>query len=143
VVTERCYRRGYIVDPHADYSRLAEVVGGLVPHENLCLIYDTQEEQFAAALPYITIGLERVKNASISWTRTQLLASDARPKGGTDVGRYHPTSKPVEYESKLNRFLRDHDARVISQYHRLRFSPELILFVIRTHPLSWKELSCG
>ena len=43
----------------ADFSRLAEVVRGLGLHEHLCLIYDTREEQFAAALPYLKIGLER------------------------------------------------------------------------------------
>ena len=44
---------------HADYSRLADMVGKLGLHEHLCLIYDTQEEQFAAALPYLRTGLER------------------------------------------------------------------------------------
>ena len=48
-----------MVDAHADYSRLAEVVGGLGLHQHLCVIYDTQEEQFAAALPYLRTGLER------------------------------------------------------------------------------------
>ena len=43
----------------ADFSRLAEVVGRLGFHEHLCLIYDTQEEQFAAALLYLTTGLQR------------------------------------------------------------------------------------
>ncbi len=46
-------------DAQADYARLAEVVEGLGLHEHLCLIYDTLEEQFAAALPYLRIGLER------------------------------------------------------------------------------------
>ena len=41
----------------------------------------------------------------------------------------------IEYESKLNDFVRDHDVRILCQYHRNRFSPELILSVIRTHPV--------
>jgi PAS domain S-box-containing protein len=51
------------------------------------------------------------------------------------LGTSNGTDKLIEYESKLNRFVRDHDARLICQYHRTRFSPELILAVIRTHPL--------
>jgi signal transduction histidine kinase len=41
----------------------------------------------------------------------------------------------IEYEAKLNYFVRDHDARVLCQYNRRRFSPDLMLAVIRTHPL--------
>ncbi len=41
----------------------------------------------------------------------------------------------IEYEAELNRFLPAHDALAICQYNRARFSPEIILDVIRTHPL--------
>jgi MEDS: MEthanogen/methylotroph, DcmR Sensory domain len=51
------------------------------------------------------------------------------------LGASNGTDKLIEYESKLNRFVRDHDARVICQYNRTRFSPELILSILRTHPL--------
>jgi len=182
-------------DAQTDFSRLAEVVGGLGLHEHLCLIYETQEEQFAAALPYLRIGLERgEKCLYIVDENTAAAVLDALRKAGTDVdhylgsgaltithkqetylrqGRFDPdwmigfltqataeagaarfsglrtllgemtwvlgtsngASTLIEYESKLNRFVRDHDARVICQYNRARFSPELILGVIRTHPL--------
>ena len=46
-------------DAKRDLSRLAELAGGLGLHQHLCLIYHTQEEQFAAALPYLRAGLER------------------------------------------------------------------------------------
>ena len=184
-----------MVDAHADYSRLAEVVGGLGLHQHLCVIYDTQEEQFAAALPYLRTGLERgEKCLYIVDENTAAAVLDALRKGGTDVDRYlrsgaltithkqetylkqgrfdpdwmigflsqataeagaarfsglrtllgemtwvlgtsNGNDKLIEYESKLNRFVRDHDARVICQYSRHRFSPELILGIIRTHPL--------
>src|SRR5438094_7038993 len=184
-----------MVDAHADYSRLAEVVGGLGLHQHLCVIYDTQEEQFAAALPYLRNGLERGERCLyIVDENTAAGVLDALRKGGTDVdhylrsgaltisprqetylkqGRFDPdwmigfltqatsesgasrfsglrtivgemtwalgasngADKLIEYESKLNRFVRDHDARVICQYNRKRFSPELILGIIRTHPL--------
>jgi PAS domain S-box-containing protein len=51
------------------------------------------------------------------------------------LGTTNGTSTLIEYESKLNRFVRDYDARVVCQYNRARFSPELILGIIRTHPL--------
>ena len=35
----------------------------------------------------------------------------------------------------VSRFVRDHDVRVLCQYNRDRFSPEIILSVIRTHPV--------
>jgi signal transduction histidine kinase len=41
----------------------------------------------------------------------------------------------IEYEAKLNRFVDNHDIRVLCQYDRNRFSPALILRVLRTHPV--------
>lgn len=178
-----------------DYSRLAEVARRLGLHEHLCLIYDSQEQQFAAALPYLRAGLERgEKCLYIVDENTAAAVLDALRKGGIDVdhyrrsgalttadshvtylkeGRFDPDGmiafltqaiaearatrfsglrtllgemtwvlgksdgidRLIEYESKLNLFIRDHDARVICQYNRARFSPELILGVLRTHPL--------
>jgi PAS domain S-box-containing protein len=182
-------------DTHADYSRLAELVGGLGLHQHLCLIYDTQEEQFAAALPYLTIGLERgEKCLYIADENSAAAILDALRKGGTGVdrylrsgalnmvdrkavylktGRFEPdlvirfwteavsqaradkfsglrtlvaemtwvlgesvdTHRLIEYESKLNRLVRDHEAVIVCQYNRARFPPEVILGVVRTHPL--------
>jgi chemotaxis family two-component system sensor kinase Cph1 len=50
---------GAVNNPQPDLSRLATLTGGLRLHEHLCLIYETQEEKFAAALPYLRAGLER------------------------------------------------------------------------------------
>jgi PAS domain S-box-containing protein len=41
----------------------------------------------------------------------------------------------IEYEVTLNRFLHDYDAVCICQYNSRRFTPEVILQVIRTHPI--------
>ena len=41
----------------------------------------------------------------------------------------------IEYEAKLNYFVRDHPVVVTCQYDCKRFSPEVILNVIRTHPI--------
>jgi len=62
-------------DAPGDYSRLAEVVSSLGLHEHLCVIYDTQEEQFAAALPYLRTGLERAGNCLLFWMKTLPLPS--------------------------------------------------------------------
>jgi hypothetical protein len=40
----------------------------------------------------------------------------------------------IEFEAKVNNFVRDHHVRALCQY-RQRFSPELILGIIRTHPV--------
>src|ERR1700676_4539257 len=48
-----------VSDDKPDLSRLSEVVSGLGLHEHLCIIYETQEEQFATALPFLSAGLER------------------------------------------------------------------------------------
>jgi hypothetical protein len=42
-----------------DLSRLAAAISRLHPHDHLCLIYETQEEQFAAVVPFVKAGLER------------------------------------------------------------------------------------
>src|ERR1700683_5390377 len=73
----------------ADYSQLANVVEKLGPREHLCLIYDTQEEQFAAALSYLKTCLERgEKCLYIVDENTAAAVLDALRKGGTDVDRY-------------------------------------------------------
>jgi two-component system, chemotaxis family, sensor kinase Cph1 len=45
------------------------------------------------------------------------------------------TGPLIEYEAKLNYFVRNHPVAVTCQYDRNRFSPEVILNVIRTHPI--------
>ena len=47
----------------------------------------------------------------------------------TDSGRL------IEFEAKINRFLRHSDVIGICQYDLNKFSPEIILDVLRTHPL--------
>lgn len=41
----------------------------------------------------------------------------------------------MEYEARLNRFMAEHDAVCLCQYDDKRFAPEIILQVLRTHPL--------
>ncbi|MBI5360390.1 MAG: MEDS domain-containing protein [Planctomycetes bacterium] len=51
------------------------------------------------------------------------------------LGNERGVERLMEYESKLNYFFRDHDCLAICQYNYNRFSPEVILDMIYTHPL--------
>jgi len=171
-------------------------------HDHLCLIYETQQEQFAAVIPFISIGLERkekcvyiaddntadavmdamrsegidveggIKSGALavlskkdSYLRNGYFDPDlmiqflkdavdsAKMEGfktlratgemtwalGTDIG----VERLIEYESKLNYLFPTADILAICQYNRSRFSPEIILDIIRTHPLVvYKEMVC-
>jgi signal transduction histidine kinase len=174
-------------------SRLAELAAGLSLHQHLCFIYETQEEQFAAALPFLRSGLERgEKCLFVADENSGSAVLNALGRAGTDVGRYQRSgalilaNKPfvmsgrfdpdwcigflsksieegkdgvlsgmktwlgemtwalaeeiapeiqIEFEAKVNHFVRDHPVRALCQYRRQRFSPELLLGIIRTHPI--------
>ncbi len=51
--------------------------------------------------------------------------------------RGHPGSdRLMEYENKLNRFFPRHQALGLCQYDRTEFDPEVLLGVLRTHPIA-------
>lgn len=163
-------------------------------HDHLCLIYETQEEQFAAAIPFMQIGLERgekclyiaddnTADAVLEAMRAQGIDVDAAVTSGALAvvskreaylrrGYFDPdwmirflseataaakaegfaafratgemtwmlggnpgSERLMEYEAKLNYFFPTHDVTAICQYNRNRFSSEVILDVIRTHPI--------
>ena len=73
-------------DVKPDLLRLGELAGGLGLHEHLCLIYDTKEQQLAAALPYLRAGLERRERCLyIADENSGTAVLDALRKGGTEV----------------------------------------------------------
>jgi len=45
--------------PDGGLHNLVSAIGKLGVHDHLCLIYETQEEQFSAVIPFIKIGVER------------------------------------------------------------------------------------
>ena len=179
----------------SDNSQLVDVVRSIGPHEHLCLIYSTPEEQFAAIGPSLEVALERrEKVLYIAHENSSVTVRDAIRERGIDVDRHHrdgtfinivgekdvyikpgyfdpdwtirflsqaedeakaagfsgirvigemtwaigddaDTGRLMEYELKLNRFLCQRDAILICQYNLKQFSPEVILGVVRTHPL--------
>jgi PAS domain S-box-containing protein len=174
--------------------RLIEAIERLSVHAHLCIIYETPEDQFAAVIPFMRVGLERGEQCMYitdEHTASEVLA--AMRSGGIEVdaalasgalviatkqdaylkqGYFDPdwmieflketaaaskaagysalratgemtwalggdpgVERLIEYEAKLNNFFPHYDALAICQYNRHRFSPEIIIDVIRTHPM--------
>ncbi|MEQ8169471.1 MAG: MEDS domain-containing protein [Candidatus Eremiobacterota bacterium] len=58
-------------------------------HDHLCLIYETQEEQFASVIPFMSIGLKRgEKCIYIADENTGSQVIDAMKSYGIDTGKY-------------------------------------------------------
>lgn len=67
-------------------AKLLQALGGLGVHAHLCLIYETREEQFAALVPFIRIGLERGERCVyIADDNTAAVVLDALAAQGLDV----------------------------------------------------------
>jgi PAS domain S-box-containing protein len=164
------------------------------PHDHLCSIYDTKEEQYAVAVPFIKIGLDRgerciyiADSEAIDDAREALSAGGIDVDGATRSGALILTTKEqtylrrgsfdpdwmftfwneaaveatadgfpslratgetewvlrgapgierwMEYESRLTHMLAGSNCFALCQYNRPKFPPELILDVIRTHPI--------
>jgi two-component sensor histidine kinase len=188
------------IDTIQSLSRTAEALG---VHDHLCLIYETQKEQFSAILPFIRTGLMRGdKCVYIADDNTASQVMEAMISDGIDVdkmqqkgslvilnkqdaylkqGSFDPdwmidflkdatdsatkdgfsalrvmgemtwalggdpgVERLIEYEAKLNEFFPFNKALAVCQYNLNRFSPEIIIDVIRTHPLViYKETVCN
>ena len=67
-------------------SVLINAIEKLGMHDHLCLIYETQEEQFAAVIPFIRIGLERgEKCVYIVDDNTAVAVLEAMRADGIDI----------------------------------------------------------
>jgi len=70
--------------PH--YKELLKAIEALNFHDHLCLIYETREEQFAAIVPFIRIGLERgEKCVYVADDNTSAEVLSHLAKGGIDT----------------------------------------------------------
>jgi len=184
-----------VIDGKQDLSHLSALASDVGLHEHRCLIYETEEEKFAAAVPYLRAGLKRRERCLyIADEDSRVAVLNALERAGTEVDRYLRSgalmiaSSPeiffesgrfdpdlalrslsqvtleegvggfsglrtilgemtwsrerdvspvtlIEFEAKVNAFFRDHNVRGLCQYNRNHFSPEVILGVIRTHPV--------
>jgi PAS domain S-box-containing protein len=78
----------------------------LAPHDHLCSIYDSAEEHFAVAMPFIRIGLERgEKCIYIADDGTEALVREAMSAEGIDVERAIATDSLV-LEKKETAYLK-------------------------------------
>ena len=166
----------------------------LGPHDHFCSIYESPQEHYAVAIPFIRIGLDRgekciyiaddgtvgdvrqamqsegidvdqaiASNALVLSTKeqaylehgsfhpdwmftfwkeaTQLAMSEGfsalRATGETEwvLRGGHGLERWMEYESRLTHTLSESNCSALCQYNRRLFPPELILDVIRTHPM--------
>ncbi len=78
----------------------------LAPHDHLCSIYDSPEEHFAVAIPFIRIGLDRgEKCVYIADDGTEPAVRDAMSAEGIDVERAIATHSLV-LQQKADAYLR-------------------------------------
>lgn len=77
-------------------EQLTEAIGRLQVHDQRCLLYETREEQFAATVPFIRLGLERgEKCLYIAGENTAAVVLAALEAGGIDTAAaLHPGRHP-------------------------------------------------
>ncbi|HEB12267.1 MAG TPA: PAS domain S-box protein, partial [Actinobacteria bacterium] len=163
-------------------------------HDHLCLIYETEAEQFSTLIPFIKFGLQKgekclyVADYDISKSvlkaigNTKIDNEEMLNKGALEImperetflqkGTFDPdamisflkesitrarfegftalrfiedmswaleeepgSERLIEYESRLNYFIKQHDCLALCQYNRRAFPPSLLLEVLRVQPL--------
>lgn len=176
-----------------NHRDLVSAIEKVTAHDHLCLIYENQEEQFAAIVPFISVGLKRhEKCVYICDDNSSEVVLSALRTGGIDIdtaiksgdftiitkrdaylknGYFDPdemieflkqetlatkkagysalrvtgemtwilggepgTDRLIEYEAKLNIFFPEYDCSAVCQYNKKRFSSDILINVIRTHP---------
>ncbi|MDO8737124.1 MAG: PAS domain S-box protein, partial [Thermoleophilia bacterium] len=72
--------------PQVDNRKLNKALEKLEVHDHLCLIYDSREEQLAAVIPFMKIGLERGERCVyIADDNTVAFVTDVMRERGIDV----------------------------------------------------------
>src|ERR1700726_4244391 len=80
---------------------LLAALARLAPHDHLCSIYESPEEHFAVAIPFIRIGLERgEKCIYVADDGTEAVVRDAMVAEGIDVERAIATHGLVLLEKR-------------------------------------------
>ncbi len=178
----------------AQRTPLIAALEQLGPHDHLCSIYESPQEHYAVAVPFIRIGLDRgekciyiaddgtvgdVRQAMQSEgidveraTASKALVLATKEQAYLKHGSFHPDwmftfwkkatqlamsegfsavratgetewvlrggrglERWMEYESRLTHTLSESNCSALCQYNRRLFPPELLLDVIRTHPM--------
>ena len=178
----------------AQKTPLIAALEQLGPHDHFCSIYESPQEHYAVAIPFIQIGLDRgekciyiaddgsvgdVRQAMQSEgidvdraTASKALVLATKEQAYLEHGSFHPDwmftfwkeatqlamsegfsalratgetewvlrggrglERWMEYESRLTHTLSESNCSALCQYNRRLFPPELILDVIRTHPM--------
>ena len=178
----------------AQKTPLIAALEQLGPHDHFCSIYESPQEHYAVAIPFIQIGLDRgekciyiaddgtvrdVRRAMQSEgidvdraTASKALVLATKEQTYLEHGSFHPDwmftfwkeatqlamsegfsalratgetewvlrggrglERWMEYESRLTHTLSESNCSALCQYNRRFFPPELILDVIRTHPM--------
>jgi PAS domain S-box-containing protein len=178
----------------AQKTPLIAALEQLGPHDHFCSIYESPQEHYAVAIPFIQIGLDRgekciyiaddgsvgdVRQAMESEgidvdraTTSKALVLATKEQAYLEHGSFHPDwmftfwkeatqlamsegfsalratgetewvlrggrglERWMEYESRLTHTLSESNCSALCQYNRRLFPPELILDVIRTHPM--------
>ena len=87
-------------------SDLMRTLRNLDIHDHLCLVYETQQEQFAAAIPFITLGLERGEKCMyIADDNTAEQVIRAIEKDGVNTGE-HIQAGALVIASKKDSYLK-------------------------------------
>jgi PAS domain S-box-containing protein len=178
----------------AQTTQLIAALEQLGPHDHFCSIYESPQEHYAVAIPFIRIGLDRgekciyiadddtvgdvrqaMQSEGIDVDRaiaSKALVLATKEQAYLEHGSFHPDwmftfwreatqlamsegfsalratgetewvlrggrglERWMEYESRLTHTLSESNCSALCQYNRRLFPPELILDVIRTHPM--------
>jgi PAS domain S-box-containing protein len=178
----------------AQTTPLIAALEQLGPHDHFCSIYESPQEHYAVAIPFIRIGLDRgekciyiadddtvgdvrqaMQSEGIDVDRaiaSKALVLATKEQAYLEHGSFHPDwmftfwreatqlamsegfsalratgetewvlrggrglERWMEYESRLTHTLSESNCSALCQYNRRLFPPELILDVIRTHPM--------
>ncbi|HEY2922901.1 MAG TPA: MEDS domain-containing protein [Candidatus Binatia bacterium] len=178
----------------AQTTPLIAALEQLGPHDHFCSIYESPQEHYDVAIPFIRIGLDRgekciyiADDGTVGDVRQAMhsegidvdraIASKAlvlatKEQAYLEHGSFHPDwmftfwkeatqlamsegfsalratgetewvlrggrglERWMEYESRLTHTLSESNCSALCQYNRRLFPPELILDVIRTHPM--------
>jgi PAS domain S-box-containing protein len=187
-------KEGGFMSLAAQTTPLIAALEQLGPHDHFCSIYESPQEHYAVAIPFIRIGLDRgekciyiaddgtvgdvrqaMQSEGIDVDRaiaSKALVLATKEQAYLEHGSFHPDwmftfwkeatqlamsegfsalratgetewvlrggrglERWMEYESKLTHTLSESNCSALCQYNRRLFPPELILDVIRTHPM--------